>query len=249
MTTAFAPFPAHFDETWRAFDGIHGGLVLASMLRAAAVEADAAPAAATAHFYAPVRPGPIRTTVHRHHPRRSAGVHVSLGDAATALVRLSRTDTGAEHSPILAPEADIDPGSLAALAIPIDFVPFSQHLDIRPISSARPFAGGPVPEFDVWIRLRPTLEFTGAERAAILLDALPPGLFATRTTPVPIPTVELTAHFAPGVRAHRGPWHRLRHRTVWWTTDTCVDETELFTVDGELAAQARQLRRILERPR
>ncbi|QKT13076.1 acyl-CoA thioesterase [Rhodococcus sp. W8901] len=248
MTTTFDPFPTRFDDTWRAFDGIHGGMVLAAMLRAASVETGAVPAAATAHFYAPVRPGPIDMTVQRGPAGRSPGVQVRAGTAATALVRLSRgAAAAARHAPSI--ETVVDPDSLAGLDIPIDFVPFSQHLDIRPINAARPFAGGPDPKFDVWIRLRPGLEFTGVERAAILLDALPPGLFAIRTAPAPIPTVELTAHFAPAAGSATGPWHRLRHRTVWWTSDECVDETELFTTDGELAAQARQLRRILDTSR
>ncbi|MEE2034158.1 acyl-CoA thioesterase [Rhodococcus chondri] len=241
MTTTIDPSLTRFDHTWRAFDGIHGGLVLASMLRSAAVETGAVPIAATAHFYSPVRPGRVRPIV------RSAGrpsaVQVSIGDAATALVRLSRTVGEAEYTPRI--EVDTDPNQLDPLDIPVDFVPFSQHLDIRPINAARPFAGGSDPEFDVWIRLRPALEITGVERAAILLDALPPGLFATRTTPVPIPTVELTTHFAPGAHTSHGPWHRLRHRTVWATSDRCVDEAELFTADGQLAAQARQSRRVL----
>ncbi|CAM3004014.1 thioesterase family protein [Prescottella defluvii] len=247
MTTTLGSFPSRFDDSWRAFDGIHGGMVLAAMLRAAAVETGAVPAAATAHFYAPVRPGPIETTVRVGPPGRSAGVQVGIGTVASALVRMSRGSAAAQCAPTV--EAVAYPEELAKLEIPIDFVPFAQHLDIRPINAARPFAGGSDPEFDVWIRLGPGLEFTGVERAAILLDALPPGLFATRTAPIPIPTVELTAHFAPAAGASGGPWHRLRHRTVWWTSDECVDETELFTADGELAAQARQLRRILGSPR
>ncbi|XGU19660.1 hypothetical protein ACETU7_33950 [Rhodococcus sp. 3Y1] len=54
-----------------------------------------------------------------------------------------------------------------------------------------------LPEFDVWIRLLTDLDFTAQERAAVLLDALPPGLFATLTMPVAIPTIEFTAHFTP----------------------------------------------------
>ncbi|MXQ75437.1 thioesterase family protein [Rhodococcus rhodochrous] len=244
MTTTLAPFPVRFDETWRAFDGIHGGLVLAAMLRAAAVDTGAVPMAATAHFYAPVRPGPIEPAVEPGRDGRSPGVRVLIGDAATALVRLSRTSAETSHGPTI--DIGADPESFAVLDIPVEFVPFSRHIEIRPVDAARPMAGGEDPGYDVWIRLRSDPEFTGAERAAVLLDALPPGLFAIRTTSVPIPTVELSVHFTPAAHSTAGPWYRLRHRTVWWTADLCVDETELFTADGELAAQARQLRRILE---
>jgi len=96
----------------------------------------------------------------------------------------------------------------------------------------------------VWIRLLDEPDaLTPAEQAVILLDALPPGLFAVRTTPVLIPTAEFTVHLAP---FDPSPWYRLRHHTTWATDDLCVDETELFTITGELAAQARQLRRITQ---
>lgn len=136
MTTTLDSFPSHFNDTWRAFDGIHGGMVLAAMLRAAADETGAVPAAATAHFYAPVRPGPIEPTVQLMQAGRSPGARVSFGTAATALIRLSRGGAMAEHSPSV--ETVADPSDLAQLTIPIDFVPFSQHLDIRPIGATRP---------------------------------------------------------------------------------------------------------------
>lgn len=245
MTSTTAPtYSVEFDSSWRSFDGIHGGLVVATMLRAAAEATGAVPAAVSAHFTRPVPPGPAELTTGREHGGRTVSSLVSLSDAALALVRLTR-DPGAVTLPASVVEpSPTAPEATERLRIPVDFVPFSQHLDIRPINDARPFAGGDVPEFDVWIRLDPPIGFTGAELAAVLLDALPPALYATRTTPVPIPTAEYSAHFVPTVRSG-SPWHRLRHRTVWATDTLCVDETELFTDDGRLAAQARQLRRIL----
>ena len=131
------------------------------------------------------------------------------------------------------------------LEIPVDFVPFSQYLDIRPINAARPFGGGTDPTFEVWIRLRPDVLLPPAVRAAVLLDALPPGLFATRTAPVPIPTAEFTAHLAPAAHDPDGDWFHLRQHTTWASVDLCVDDTELRRPTGELVAQGRQLRRIM----
>jgi acyl-CoA thioesterase len=242
--TAAKPHTAAFEASWRSFDGIHGGLVVASMMRAAADATGAVPAAVSAHLDRPIPPGPANLTVDDAHGGRTVSCHVTLDSSATALVRLVR-DNGPTvlSTSSVAPALD-DPSTLPQLEIPVDFVPFSQHLDIRPINAARPFAGGESPEFDVWIRLHADLDFTTVERSAVLLDALPPGLFATFTMPVAIPTVEFSAHFAPTTDTD-SPWHRLRHRTVWSTETLCVDETELFTATGELAAQARQLRRIL----
>ncbi|MFD4180545.1 thioesterase family protein [Rhodococcus sp. NPDC058514] len=242
-TTTNTAFPTTFDDSWRGFGGIHGGLVVATLLHAAAVELDATPTAVSAHLYAPVRPGDFRVDVDVEHAGRSASARSSIAGSATALVRLARSPGTTTTWPPADAAAPPDPESLPALEIPVDFVPFSQYLDIRPINSARPFAGGEVPEFDVWIRLTADIDFTPQESAAVLLDALPPGLYATRTTPEPIPTIEFSAHFPPGAPASR--WYRLRHRTAWATEDLCVDESELRTATGELAGQARQLRRIL----
>ncbi len=234
---------ATFETSWKSFDGIQGGLIAATMIRAAADATGADPFTVSAHLGRPVPPGSSTLTVDDVHGGRTVSCHVALADYATALVRLARDgDSTVRSTSSVAPAAD-DPSTLAPLEIPVDFVPFAQHLDIRPINAARPFAGGNSPEFDVWIRLLDGLDFTTAERSAVLLDALPPGLFATLTMPVAIPTVEFSAHFAP-IAPPNSPWHRLRHRTVWATDTLCVDETELFTATGELAAQARQLRRI-----
>ncbi|MFZ2173687.1 MAG: thioesterase family protein [Rhodococcus sp. (in: high G+C Gram-positive bacteria)] len=237
-------FPHEFDSTWRGFGGVHGGLVVASMVHAATAESGAVPVSASAHFTRPVQPGPVDVRVDVEHGGRTPSVRTAMGDSANGMVRLTRTPGLTTWPPVPRDFDNVDPESLSPLEIPVDFVPFSQYLDIRPVNVARPFAGGDVPEFEVWIRLVTPIAFTTAERAAVLLDALPPGLFATFTTPVPIPTVEFTAHFSP-VSTSRTDWHHLRNRTVWATGDLCVDESELFTSSGHLVGQARQVRRIL----
>lgn len=237
--------PIHFDSTWLGFGGVHGGLLVGALAEAAANRLEAIPMAVSAHMYAPVPPGRADIAVDVHHGGRSGSAQASIGGAVTALVRASREPVGELTWPrerVVSPVKN--PERLARLELPVDFVPFSQHLDIRPVNAARPGAGGSTPEFVVYIRLLESFGLSEQGQAAVLLDALPPGLFAMMTAPTPIPTIEMTAHFAP-VPANDNPWHYLRHRTVWSTTDLCVDETELFTATGELAAQARQLRRIV----
>ncbi|WP_072689728.1 thioesterase family protein [Rhodococcus marinonascens] len=248
-------FPAEFDSSWLGFGGVHGGLAVASMLHAASTETTATPVAVTAHLTRPVEPGPVSVQVEVEHGGRTPSVRASIPESACALIRLTR-DTGAASWPAGASDlCTVDPEHVSPLEIPVDFVPFSQYIDIRPINEARPFAGGADPEFEVWIRLLSSIEFSPEERAAVLLDALPPALFATLDTLVAIPTVEFSAYFPP-VSTSRPPandvhprveeeWHHLRHRTVWATDGLCVDESELRTSTGHLAGQARQLRRIL----
>ncbi|OLL20658.1 MULTISPECIES: acyl-CoA thioesterase [unclassified Rhodococcus (in: high G+C Gram-positive bacteria)] len=239
-----APFPIEFDSSWLGFGGVHGGLVVAALIRAAAVETGATPLAVSAHFTGPVQPGPVDVAVDDVRGGRTVSARASMPDSVTALVRLART-VGETTWPRTGSDfGGTDPVTLPPLEIPVDFVPFSQYLDIRPINAARPFGRGDNPEFEVWIRLMSAVGFAPVERAAILLDALPPGLFATMSAPVPVPTVEFAAHFAPS-RAAADGWYHLRHRTVWATEMLCVDEAELTDGDGHLVGQARQLRRIL----
>lgn len=239
--------PTSFDETWRGFGGLHGGLLAGVLLHATAAELDAVPAAITAHFYAPVPPGRIDVDVEQLRGGRTAGALASLGNGAvTGLVRLVRElDPAGWSSRAAVP--DDDPASRDPLEIPVELVPFSQYLDIRPINAARPFGGGADPTFEVWIRLRPDVVLPPTVRAAVLLDALPPGLFAMWTAPVPVPTAEFTAHLAPAAHDPDGEWFHLRQHTTWASASLCVDDTELRTVTGELAAQGRQLRRITGR--
>lgn len=242
---ASTDLPFSFDATWQGFGGLHGGLLAGVLLQAAAAELDAVPAAITAHFYTPVPPGRVEVHVEPLRAGRTAGARAVLGNGAvTGLVRLVRDLAPARWSPAAA-VPDTDPQSRPALEIPVDFVPFSQYLDIRPINAARPFGGGADPTFEVWIRLRPDVFLPPMIRAAVLLDALPPGLFATRTAPVPIPTAEFTAHLAPGAHDAAGEWFHLRQHTTWASADLCVDDTELRSAEGVLVAQGRQLRRIM----
>ncbi|TQS42669.1 thioesterase family protein [Cryptosporangium phraense] len=235
------------DETWLGFAGVHGGVLLAALLRTATDLVPGTPATVTAHYFAPVRPDEVVVDATVVHPGRTATVSASIGRALTGLVRVVRTAPGPVRG--FLPDAPApSPDACPLLELPAAFVPIGQHFEIRPVNAARPLAGGADPAFDVWIRLRSTAfshrAFSAPEVAAILLDALPPGLFATLTAPVMIPTAELTAHFTPAASAPDA-WFRLRQSTAWATDDLCVDDTTLHTADGTLVAQARQLRRIM----
>ena len=252
-----------FESSWQGFGGVHGGLLLGTLADSAARELQARPAAITAHFYAPVAPGPVDIAVDVVHPGRSGSARAEIAGSVTALVRTQRGPSGELSWPrTAAPVPDSDPESLERIAPMVDLVPFARHLDIRPTDDARPHGerselvqhgkrselvqhGGTRPQFEAWIRLLDDSGFSAELRSSILLDSLPPGLYAMTTRPVPVPTIEMTAHFVPHTDV--GPWHFIRHRTVWATADLTVDETELYTATGELAAQARQLRRIAER--
>ena len=240
------------DDSWRAFDGLHGGLVVAWLLEEATRGTAHEPVAITAHFDAPVQPAPAKfgLTVERV-GRLTSSVSVRLEQEflrAHAVVELGVPGVERLWSPSadlsrIAPPEDID-----RLRLPAEFVPFSTHIDIRPISPDVPGSEGEVPFYETWIRLIDPDELSALGpygNAAVLLDALPPGLFATWAVPRPVPTVEMTAHFGPDVRAD-SEWFHIHHATIWASDSWCVEDTTLHSRDGLLVAQARQSRRITD---
>ncbi|MBD0323945.1 MAG: hypothetical protein ICV72_11250, partial [Aldersonia sp.] len=88
-----------FDATWIGFGGIHGGLLAASLMRAAGTVFGGEPHAISAHMYGPVAPGSSHIDVIGHRGGRSAGVQASISDRATALVRLARDEPTPRRAP------------------------------------------------------------------------------------------------------------------------------------------------------
>jgi acyl-CoA thioesterase len=240
-----------FPESGRSWVGMHGGLVVGALADAAAQATGRVPVAVTAHLHGAVEPG-------------SATIRVdtsAVGRMVTsASVVLDQERRPATASVLLAPpegQATYWPSGrrdLSALPSPYDVerlqgmedvVPFARHLDIRPVGEARPFGGGDSPVLTAWIRLL-TATPDHPSTPIVLLDALAPSLYAVLTRPVAIPTVEYTVHLSPG--RPRSEWLLVEQRTTWSTDSFCIDEADLYTPDGRLVAQSRQLRRILTVP-
>lgn len=134
-----------------------------------------------------------------------------------------------------------------AACAPIGIAPIvaaGAHFDLRPAGAALPLSGATEARMIAWVRLRPELPVSAA-MLMIIADGLAPGIFPLLTSPVPVPTVQLSVHLhaapatvAPGpllvdasnVSTHGG-----------WS----IDEADIFDTAGQLIAQARQLRRVL----
>ncbi|MDT0274291.1 thioesterase family protein [Blastococcus goldschmidtiae] len=236
-----------FDPTWRTFTGTQGGLLVGHLLSAAAELTGTAPRAVTAHLLGGVAPevdavvtaaadragrtGSVRGELRQGGVLRAvAQVLTSAGSAAPVAEQYPRAGgPGLE---------DGEPFEL-----PRDYVPIAEHLEIRALGASRPMGGGDEPRLHAWVRVRGG-ELSPLVQLGVLLDALPPSLFAVRTVPAPMPTVELTAHLA-GPPPPTGAWVRVDQRTVWADADIAVDDVELRGLDGSLVARGRQTRRLL----
>jgi len=246
---------ARFSASTLSWDGVHGGTVIGAVLRAAASAVGGVPVSVTAGLHRPVAAGTAAIDlVERRGGRTAPSVRVEVRQddvlaTGSVLLRTDEVPAGQQAWPWRRPEGSAlaaDPEQLEPLQLPVELVPFGQHVDIRPLGSARPLAWGAVPELTAWVRLVAPTSYEPAV-GAVLLDALAPSLYAVRTDPVPIPTVEMTAHLL--VPSDVPEWLFVEQRTTWASASLCLDDAVLWAPDGRVVAQARQVRRIfLPRP-
>jgi acyl-CoA thioesterase len=232
------------DPSWRSFTHVQGGLVVGHLLAAAAEAAGAAPRTVSAHLLAGVEPGvPAVPGADVDRAGTTGSVRATLHQegrlaAVAQVLTVARPLVPGGHVPVPA-VADGVP-----FALPRDLVPIADHTSIRALGPSRPLAGGDEPRLTAWVRIDGGL--APLVQLGVLLDALPPSLFAVRTAPAAMPTVELTAHLA-GPPPASGAWVLVDQVTAWADGAVAVDEAELRAEDGSLVARARQTRRLLSR--
>ncbi|MGY1916977.1 thioesterase family protein [Blastococcus sp. SYSU DS0973] len=236
-----------FDPSWRSFTHTQGGLVVGHLLAAAAALAGAPPRAVTAHLTGGVAPG-VEAVVTATADRggrtgsvRSELVQDGVLRAVAQTLTLARpASPGIEHWAAAEPPRIADG---VPFELPPEYVPVAEHTEIRALGTSRPLAGGAEPRLHAWVRIRGA-ELEPLVQLGVLLDVLPPSLFAVRTVPAAMPTVELTAHLAGPVPG-TGAWVRVDQRTVWCDADVAIDDVGLRAEDGSLVALGRQTRRLL----
>lgn len=243
-----------FPEGLASMGGVmHGGAVVGTMARAAALATGRRVATISAHLHTGVQAGPATITATPVSAGRTATtLHVSLAQdrlRSTAFFLLTNDDSGPDL-PVTVPAqwpGDVPPPPASDRDVQRSrgAVPFMRNaLDLSMAGEARVLAGGDTARIEAWMRVRVPHEDPAAV-ATMLLDAMPPTLLVLRTTPALIFTIEFTVHLTPA--AHRpqpaGTWYYLRQHTVWAVGALCVDDAELWSQDGTLIGTARQMRR------
>ena len=241
--------PLNLHSSWRSFTGTQGGLVLGHLLAAAEIATGQSARTATAHFLAAAPAGPAGTSAHIDRTgggTSSVRTELHTGNGITAAVAqvltVRRRPTAlVDHRVTDGEHTRIDPAALDAFHLPVDYVPFSQHLGYRPVGENRPLGAGPLPRLTGWVRL--LADVPPLIATAVLLDSFPPSLFATLSSPLSLPTVELTAHLS-GTVPSAGTWLLLDQSTLWHDGDLALDDATLTDENGTLVAQCRQTRRV-----
>jgi len=256
-------FAGEIHAGWRAGAGVHGGYVTALVLRgmlAALDDPARAPRSLTVHFVSRPVEGPCSVAVRVARAGRS--LHTLLarleqdGEArAVALGAFSPAWTGPEMSAGEPPAAP-PPEEIEALAFDEGMPEFFSHVELRPVFGGFAGSGAETMEVGGWIQTRPALP-VDAVVAAFLADAVWPAPYPRLETPLLAPTIDLTIHFRRALPAIRPPASPAvpsgepvlaRFSTRLVHDGFFEEDGELWSRDGRLLAQSRQLA-LLREPR
>ena len=241
-------------EDWFGFRSPHGGFLAAATLRAIQAEvADPArhPRSLTVHFAAAAALGDVEIAVQEE--RRggrlstvSARVSQEGQVMALALAALSTGREGIDYQDDPAPEV-AGPETLEPFPRRGGFM---QHLDSRPALGAPPFSGAPRAETGGWVRFVAPVAIDAAA-ITCFADAWMPAIMPRLESPAMFPTVDLTVHFraelpTPGLEP--GDFVLCRFTSQHAEQGFWEESGELWTRDGRLLAQSRQLALVLRRP-
>lgn len=235
-------FTAEIPDRWQQGRGCFGGLVLATITRAAS-EAVADPSRSlrtlTAELIGPATPGPAAIAVEIL--RAGSGVTtvaarlVQAGEVCAHAVLALGKPRAPHHSLELAPPA-LPPWSevpVAPLTPPVAPV-FTSHVEFRPTGGV-PFSGRPSPETTGYVRFRRPGARRGDEFLVAMADCWWPAMLAAETTFRPAATLTF-AYEAVGDLAGEDPDAPLayRGRVLAAREGYAVETRELWTATGRL---------------
>jgi len=248
-------FAAEMSERWWVGKGPNGGFVSAVILRAiqAVGGLERAPRSLTVHFQRSPSPGPVELSVEveREGGRAtflSARMEQQGEVQATAQAVLSENWGDGGYSEARMPDAG-EPGELhiadpdATPGMPKMF----QNYRARPALGEPAFSGGE-PYNGAWIRTREP-RLLDAPLAATLLDTWFPAPFVRLERPHAAPTIDYTVHFRsplpPPAATPEDPY-LVVFKSSLARHGFFEEDGELWSADGVLLAQSRQLALLLD---
>jgi len=236
----------------RGFAGAHGGYLAAIALRALTrivADPQRTPRSLTVQLLAAVTPGELDL-----HPRldragstiSAASLRIRRDDTtlATALASFGHARPSLGYSGAAMPQVPAPQDCRPIAEKPVAQASAGELVEHRPASPPLPLTGGDRAEILVWMRLledRPI----DALSACMLADAGPPALYGCLSSYIPMPSTDITIHFAELEAAAHSPWLLGVFRTRLAADGYAIEDGELWTPDAHLVLHARQQRRIL----
>ncbi len=248
-------FAAAMSERWWVGKGPNGGYIAAVILRAiqARAKTERAPRSLTIHYQRAPLAGPVEVSVEVEREggrvtflsaRMTQGGKVQ----ATAQAVLSENWSEGGFSELTMPDAG-EPGELQTFDPgDVEGAPrMLQNYRARPALGAPAFSGGD-PYTGVWIRSREP-HLLDAPLAAALLDTWFPAPFVRLERPFGAPTIDYTVHFRsplPPPGASPEDPYLASFRSNIARHGFFEEDGELWSADGVLLAQSRQLALLLD---
>ena len=247
-------YEGRIDRAWWIQAGPNGGYVAAIVLRAlteAVGDPERTPRSFTVHYLAPPTEGPVQLAVTVERQGRSLSflsARMLQGDrlVATALAAFARTRPGPEFCDLVMPDVPA-PADTPVRAMEGPRPPLVDQYEQRMAIGDPPFSGGPSVSGG-WLRLaEPRL--ADHLLVAAFMDAWLPPVFIRTTTPLAVPTVDLSIHFRhplPVPGAQPDDHYLAVFRSQVAAEGFIEEDGELWTADGRLLAQSRQLAVLLD---
>ena len=250
-------FEAKVHEDWWVARGPHGGYLASIILRALTARLDdpvRLPRSLTVQYVSAPQLGSvaIETTIERSGGNSTfMSARLTQGGAimANALATFSSSWRGIEFDDAVMPES---PGPEEGFPVPTegDGVPrFLGNFDMRWTIGDAPFSGSDAAVVGGWLRLDEP-QIADHIVVATLMDAWAPAIFPRATEPFIAPTLDLTIHFRTPVPLDSATPddHYLGRFSSKLGRDGFFEEDgELWSKDGVLVAQSRQLALALKR--
>lgn len=244
------------DSAWYGVGGPHGGFLAALVLEAMRREVDPDRHARSLHLHFASRlvegAAEVEVAVERRGGRMSSvSARVVQGGAVAvlALAAFSSARSGPDITDSVFPDV-FPPEKVAPTPDRPHAPPFARHFDFRPVLGGLVFRGGSQALTGGWMRLRTPVPIE-APAIACFTDAWMPPVFTRIDFRAVAPTVDLTVHFRSEFpRPDLGPEDFVlgvfrAHRLEGGFTEA---DGELWTRDGVLVAQSRQLALLLPLP-
>ena len=236
---------ARGDGRWVA-GGPNGGYLGAIFVRALSADSglgDRPLRSITLHYLGRPSEGPAELQVEADRHGRSVSFLrarlVQEGRLLTSAAAVFADDRdGFELDQLDAP-AVTAPADTPGLPDAPDGPPFSHQFDYRPALGPPTFGGGDEALTGGWLRLRDARALDAAALVAFT-DCWFPAVFAMRTEPLAVPTLELTVHLR-GRLPREHDWALGRYRTRLARHGLLEEASEIFSREGELLAEGRQL--------
>lgn len=243
-------FEGEIRPNWSVGRGPNGGYVAVLLLRAlmdTVADAERAPRSLTIHYLLPPREGPYRieTTVERAgRSMTSLSARLEQGGRPYALA-LAAFSTGRQSIALTDASMPNVPPPDACPRLPRGFSPpaFTGNYDYRWAVGDPPFSNSAHARLGGWIRLA---EERRADALAIAAytDAWMPCIFPRVREPIGAPTIDLTIHFRtrlPIATAAPDDYYLGVYSSKLAAEGFFEEDSEIWSKDGVLVAQSRQL--------